>query len=72
MTPCQLRWLSCEHRFPGSFQDVVVKHQYLKRCLLHDAVSAFPGNAKGGITCLDARVVVLPEYQGLGVGTPMS
>lgn len=33
---------------------------------------ALPRKGKGGITCFDARLVVFPEYHGLGVWTRLS
>lgn len=59
-------------KVPCNFHAVVVREQDSQRLVAMDAVGAFFGQGNGGITWLESRLVVMPEFQGFGVGPKLS
>eukprot|EP00435_Cladocopium_sp_Y103_P045364 s1251_g13.t1 len=59
-------------KVPCNFHAVVVREQDSQRLVAMDAVGAFFGQGNGGVTWLESRLVVMPEFQGFGVGPKLS
>jgi len=57
---------------PHCFWGVVAREAGTKQPVAFHAIANFPGVGNGGITLRESRLVVLPQFQGFGIGPAFS
>ena len=50
-------------KLPSNFHGIVVREEESGQLVAMDAIGRFPGQGNGGITWLESRLVVMPEFQ---------
>ena len=59
-------------QLPSNFHAVVVRDQESGRLVAMDAIGIFFGNGNGGLTWVESRLVLMPQWQGYGIGPKLS
>ncbi|CAE7828575.1 unnamed protein product, partial [Symbiodinium necroappetens] len=57
---------------PSVFHGLVLRDSATDRMVAFHGIALLPGQYSGGITRRESRMVVLPEYQGFGIGPKLS